>query len=110
MSHDSIPGSADGYAPLLPADPAFHGARIDTGDKRYLAAREAAHTSKLTQAEFTTLLGVEAARTMRAAGLKTAAANSRHVTPSTEIPRREPPPRAYKDMTFAQRLRHGGHV
>lgn len=109
MSTDHIPGSPDGYAPVLPDNPAFAGAKVDTTDKRYLAAREMAHASRLTQAEFSTLLGVEAARTMRVAGLKAAAANPRHVTPATEIPRREPPPRPYKDMSMSEKLNHFGH-
>jgi hypothetical protein len=110
MSEDHIPTSADGYAPLLPNDPALAGAVVDTADKRFLAAREAAFASKLTQGEFSILLGVEGARAMRAAGRKAPPANPRHVVPATEIPRREPPPRPYSEMSMTEKLKRFGHV
>lgn len=111
MSDDHIPTSPADYAPVLPNDPRFAGAKIDTTDKRYLAAREAAHASRLSQAEFTTLLGVEAARAMRAAGHKPAPANPRHVTPATEQPRREPPDtRSYNQLSMRQKLARFGHT
>jgi hypothetical protein len=99
MTDDTIPTSPEGYAAVLPDNPAFAGAKIDVNDPRFKAAREAAHASRLTRAEFTTLLGVEAARAMRSAGHKAAA------VPAT--PRKIP---GYAKMTMAEKLNAYGHT
>ena len=122
---DTIPPSPDHYQPIVAElDGVPKGVTIATDHPQYKAATQAAFAAGLSQNQFSRLLAHETQRVVAASKAASAApkpaapapkpaaapANSRHVTPATELPRREPPPRPYNQMTMAEKLNRFGHL
>jgi hypothetical protein len=90
------------YTPTLP--PEFAHLKVDSTDVRYKAAVDFARENKLTQAQFTNLLGVEARGVV---ARQAVAAPAPAPAPAPTPPKASEPIPGYEKMSFAQRWQAG---
>jgi hypothetical protein len=95
--HNTVPLDASGYRPIVHG---YADARVDTADPRYAAATKAAHAAKLTQHQFSQMLGVEAQRVSGAHAKPAAAAAPARAAP--EVP--------YDQLSMSAKLAKFGHL
>ena len=101
--HNTVPLDASGYRPIVHG---YADARVDTADPRYAAAVKAAHTARLTQSQFSQMLGIEAQRVSgahakAAAPAAAAAAAKPAPTAAPEVP--------YAELSMSAKLAKYGH-
>ena len=112
MSSDDshVPASHDQYLPTIVGD--IKGVTIDTKDARYVAATKAAFSAGLSQNQFGRMLAIEAKRVVaaqkRAPPAAAAVAAPTPAAAAAAAP--AAPAKAWKDMSFSERMVAGGQV